>query len=125
MIFTVRATPYSFDVVFALGETRDAAFSYVVRHKLATAEDISMCLPAKPGKGETVWSQGNWVVLRVESPMTSRDAFNTLAHELFHTTMFVLTASGVRYTRGSEEAFAYLHGHLFEEVAHRTKLRML
>lgn len=42
---------------------------------------------------------------------------HTIAHEIFHCTMGIARDVGLEYTEESEEAFAYLHGYLYTEVA--------
>ena len=47
--------------------------------------------------------------------LTSPVTVGTIAHELLHVTVGILTKSDVRLTAASEEAFTYLHGHLMQE----------
>lgn len=50
-------------------------------------------------------------------------SINTLAHEVFHLTMFVLMTRGVDATKDNHEPYCYLHGWLFEQCWRRLKGR--
>jgi len=60
---------------------------------------------------------GAFFVYFPQKPDLTRPAVvGTVSHEMFHVTIGILRRAEVRLTDASEEAFAYLHGHLMQEV---------
>lgn len=43
------------------------------------------------------------------------ETVGTVAHELLHVTISLLSLAGIKLTASSEEAYTYLHGHLMQE----------
>jgi len=86
------AQMYSFNEKFDWSEDADTTNAYQFH------------IPAPLGKGETFYV---WV--NEKTPYL-------LAHETFHLTGDILYNRGIKYCMESEEAFAYLHGYIFQEM---------
>lgn len=66
-------------------------------------------------QGKTAHLQGN-VIVRVYSDLKTAFHYNTLVHELFHATDFILDYKGLKLVDGSDEAYCYLIGYLMEKT---------
>jgi hypothetical protein len=66
-------------------------------------------------QGKTAHIQGN-VIIRMYSDLKDPRDYNTLVHELFHATDFILDYRGLTLVDGSDEAYAYLIGYLMEKT---------
>lgn len=66
-------------------------------------------------QGKTAHMNGN-VMIRVYSDLKTAEDYNTLVHELFHATDFVLDYRGLKLVDGSDEAYSYLIGYMMEKV---------
>lgn len=65
--------------------------------------------------GKTAHYGGN-VMIRIYSDLKGPRDYNTLVHELFHATDFILDFRGMRLVDGSDEAYTYLIGYLMEKT---------
>lgn len=65
--------------------------------------------------GRTAHQHGN-VIVRLYSDLKTPTDYNTLVHELFHATDFILDYRGLTLVDGSDEAYAYLIGYLTEKI---------
>jgi hypothetical protein len=65
--------------------------------------------------GKTAHFMGNCMI-RVYSELTGPVNYNTLVHELFHATDFMLDYRGLKLVDGSDEAYSYLIGYLMEKT---------
>jgi hypothetical protein len=65
--------------------------------------------------GKTAHFMGNCMI-RVYSDLQKAVNYNTLVHELFHATDFMLDYRGLKLVNGSDEAYAYLIGYLMEKT---------
>ena len=86
-------TMYSWDKKFEWGEDSD------------TTDGYQFHITAPLGRGEKFYV---WV--HEPTPYL-------ISHETYHLTGDILFTRGIEYGYGSEEAYAYLHGSIFQEIA--------
>lgn len=65
--------------------------------------------------GKTFHQGGN-VLIRVYEELKGPRSYNTLVHELFHATDFILDYRGLKLVDGSDEAYSYLIGFMMEKT---------
>lgn len=111
----VNVGAWKIDVVLVVGDQRDQLDAYV-RHMAAQdkydyAKDglkekcdgsVQGQMFEFPGGGSLIW-------------MKEEDT-EVLVHEIFHSVFWALNTKGVRLSRDSEEAFAYLIEYLFSSL---------
>lgn len=107
-----QAGHYPFDVLFVAGASDEQVQRHIEKSGYELSDEEREQL-AMQGIGRTVMLEGGATV------MWLRDAEihpPVLAHEAFHTAVFILSRVGVTLTDDSDEDFAYLIQYLMEEA---------
>jgi hypothetical protein len=75
------------------------------------------------GSGFTGMDDGGRTFVWMPSVPKTAEEFGTLAHEIYHATCFVMDRKGIKYSKKSDEAFAYLIGYLTFSCYKRLRLK--
>ena len=108
-------------VVVSINQTDDEFVkSYMKARKIKdrTSAEIHCSYVSRDSEqelGKTSHLHGN-VMVRVYDELKTPLQYNTLVHELFHATDFVLDYRGLKLVDGSDEAYTYLIGYLMEKT---------
>jgi hypothetical protein len=121
-ITMIKGEIYPYDVIVALGATRDEIIAYAEKRfvNAFTAKDLEELVMV--GQGRTVRLENKAMVCWTKHfPKTSSD-FGFLAHEIFHTADITLHHAGLKLTAESDEAWAYYIGWLTDRIYSAFKL---
>lgn len=115
--FIVPFGTYPFDLMVSVGQDDDQLGRVLDRHPL-TEEDILNCRFGSDtcqGRYAIFSTGGSFIRLR-KLPESSFD-YGVLGHEIFHVVAGFMLRIGMKLKVGtSDEAYAYLIGHLTEQV---------
>lgn len=121
-VFTLIDVPiYGGWVMVSINQTdKEFMKSYMKAREtsdITAAEIACNCLSQEVEQelGKTAHFAGN-VMVRVYSDLKTPRDYNTLVHELFHATDFMLDYRGLKLVDGSDEAYTYLIGYLMEKT---------
>ena len=108
---------YPFDVMISFNETNEEFVKTLGKYD-SDSGDVELVTLDKYDKkrGRTVMNEQNQTILRLNFYPVSNSDYAMLVHELFHVTDFVLCRVGVKLSRKSDEAYAYLLQYLTEKV---------
>lgn len=110
-------------VTILIGGTYEQHIEAFKRRKISKAEQIELAdyLRDEMKDNLAVVLQTNsrpgaqFIYFPRRPDLTKPVIVGTIAHELLHVTIGILTRAEVRLTAASEEAFTYLHGRLMQE----------
>jgi hypothetical protein len=115
--FKIRIELYKVVVHFSFGQN-DEEFSKDLKKELSSIvseeEMKNLCIMNHSGK--TMMHTSGHIVCRLSSLPTTPYYKGVLTHELFHITDFTLERVGVKLSRNSNEAYAYLIEYLTKSV---------
>lgn len=113
---------YPFDVMISINEDYDQfAEAVMKRWDRGILEDFKkkeLILP-KGGVGITALftsESHRTCMIKIGDFSKDPESYDTLAHEIFHATEFVLRTCGMKVTKDSHEAYAYLIGYITREI---------
>lgn len=113
-IFIVSCEVYPFDVLVYFGEDRKPLFKEL--KKSITKTEISKLKALDFKKGKTVMFKGGQTLLWLRQKPNSIQDLSILNHEIFHCSCFILEKVGIRYSKKSDEAYAYLIQFLSKKI---------
>jgi hypothetical protein len=112
-IFTIELPIYNIDLIVSFYNTRENVVKYVKKYWSFPDPD-KIVVDAGGAWGVTSYlSYGGPILLRVEC---ATDVVKTISHEVVHVVAYIMRSRGIEYTEASEEAFAYLTGHITSEI---------
>lgn len=117
--FIIPLVVYPFDVMVSLGES-DKDVSKRLTHFVGNFEssDIEHNYSQR---GRTIIYSGNQTLIRMYKLKDTPEWHGQLAHEIFHAVEFIMERIGMKLTFDSDEAYAYLIGHITTEIFKRLK----
>ena len=120
MTFVVHCHPYGHDILFSLGG-KFTPVARRLRELNMTKDDIEKFrkefndyLP-KHNTGRTWQLSTGQQVVHMQMPMGATQ-IALLSHEVLHAISFVLRSAGIEHTNETEEAYAYLHQYVMQQV---------
>ena len=117
--FIVNCGTYDFDVMVSLGQTDKEVKNALLEYNIPKKEIKSKEAHKLSGSCRYTLFDSNASLIRLYGFPVDPRHFGTLAHEILHCVHHVLRSLGMKPTRASEEAYAYLTGHLTEKIYER------
>ena len=117
---------YGSTVIVSINQTDDELLKSVMKARGLTDKTLAKLFISQVMRTEsktlglTSHIEGVCIV-RVFDELKTPEEYNTLVHELFHATDFILDHRGMSLVNGSEEAYAYLIGFLMEKTMEACK----
>ena len=124
--FNIPLDPYPYVLIVSFNEKDAALIAYLQEYDLLKDETewLKMDGRARHAGKAFINSDKGLALMRFNFPLSSShpDALGTVGHEAFHVAHMVLDAVGVNLSFDSDEAYAYLIGHIIKEIYnHRHK----
>lgn len=103
--FKIDLVIFPFELHVFFGE-RDELFHEVVDMDLSYGSEV----------GRTIMTESNGVVLWMPKTPCSPEDFAVLQHEIFHAVDMLYRRIGIKLSRHSDEAYAYMIGYITKEI---------
>lgn len=117
MNFIIKLVVYPFDVMVSIDED-DEILEAALKRKGITYDNI-LNMPVG-SLGRCAMLNGGQTVIRLKTQCQPHLMCSVIAHEIFHAVTFIMYRIGVKLEiEVSDEAYAYLIGHLTSEIHKR------
>jgi hypothetical protein len=120
-LFDVRGTVYPFDITFSIGQSDKTLAKFLSKYDDIDIEYEMTCLKLS-GAGCTSLLNNNHVVVRLVPEYDFVDFQSNVAHEIFHAVTTMMENIGLKLEiMVSDEAYAYMIGHITREFYKQLK----
>lgn len=119
--FILPLIVYPFPIMISIGENDDslkkALKKYIWDENIRKEVEADVLNIGSTVRGRVVMTTCNRSIVRIAEYPKSPEDFGNLAHEIFHTVVFILDRAGVSFFSGQpNEAYAYLIGYITTEI---------
>ena len=122
--FLLKGIIYPYDTVVCLGVSKEEILQYMEKNYIdsLTSEDKDALEMPLNTKGRTLRLKNNAYILWTKYFPVNVEHFETLNHEIFHTSDMMLRKAGLSLSDDSDEAWAYMIGWMTREIYKNFKL---
>ena len=113
-IITFDCEVYLQQVVFYYGESIKPICKFL-KGKI-TDEELNALIEYKRESGFSVRYSGGYNIIWLNKKPNTHYTLSVLHHEIFHCVCSILRYVGVEFSNKSEEAYAYLFGHISKKI---------
>ncbi len=115
--FTIEIPIYGSQIFFSFGHSFDNFNAMLCEEHRSNIDRF-----ANGSDGYCQVLKNGGIIIRCKNyPLTSYD-FEVLQHEIFHAIFRIMDIKGLKFTRESEEAYAYLNGFITRRVYDQLKI---
>jgi len=115
MNFIIDLVIYPFDIMVSVSET-DNEFKRAVKDYDIKDDSIANFKKHPISLARTTMLEGGQTIIRLRRYDGTAEQRGTVAHEIFHATIFILNRIGMDLTLESDEAYAYLNQYITEKM---------
>jgi hypothetical protein len=111
MIKRITFDTYPIDLYVLINETDEDILAYVGKYNLTNYEDLLNFNETEDAI--FVWEDDSSEIYLRFRDLTKPEL---IAHEAFHATAYIMRHVGIRFSKSSEEAYAYLLEYIIENI---------